>query len=153
MFLENRSAGQSICARLVLLIIGWATAGVLLYALSTALPVEVLMIIAFVAWAIVRLDTVSRKNKKPGIAAWLDCLLTAVCAVVLRFTHWHGYILGRLIFVGVCLVAGLILLDQMTGALRHGTGRRVSITTCARDRKVIPLWLLISDCWETFPKR
>ena len=117
MFLENRSDGQSIYARLALLIVGWATAGVLLYALSTALPVEVLVIIAIVAWAIVRLDTVSPKNKSlASLLGWITCLLTAVCAVVLRFTHWHDYILGRLIFVGVCLGAGLILLDRRADA-------------------------------------
>ena len=117
MFLENRSDGQSIYARLALLIVGWATAGGLLYALSTALPVEVLAIIAIVAWAIVRLDTVSRKNKSlASLLCWITCLLTAVCAGVLRFTHWHDYILGRLIFVGVCLGAGLILLDRRADA-------------------------------------
>jgi hypothetical protein len=116
-FLENRSDGQSIYTRLALLIVGWATAGALLYALSTVLPVEVLAIIAIVAWAIVRFDTVSRKNKSlASLLCWITSLLTAVSALVLRFTHWHGYILGRLIFVGVCLGAGLILLDRRADA-------------------------------------
>jgi hypothetical protein len=34
--------------------------------------------------------------------------------VALRITawHWHDYVLTRLIFVGVCLGAGLVLLDR-----------------------------------------
>jgi hypothetical protein len=99
------------------LIVGWATAGVLLYALFTALPVEVMAIIAMVAWAIVRLDTVSRKNKSvASLLCPITYLLTAVCAVVLRFTHWHDHVLVRLIFVGLCLGAGLILLDRRADA-------------------------------------
>jgi cytochrome b561 len=116
---ENHIEGQSIYARFALLIVGWATAGVLLYILSTVLPVEVLVIVAFVAWAIVRLDTVSRKNKSlASLLCWITCLLTAVCAVALRITHWHwhDYVLGRLMFVGVCLGAGLILLDRRADA-------------------------------------
>jgi hypothetical protein len=36
----------------------------------------------------------------------------------LRFTgyHWHDDVLVRLIFVGVCLGAGLILLDRRADA-------------------------------------
>jgi hypothetical protein len=116
---ENSSDGQSLYARLALLIVGWAAAGVLLYALSTVMPVEVLVLIAFVAWAIVRLDTVSQKNKSLASRLCLiTCLLTGVCAVALRITHWHwhDYVLGRLIFVGVCLGAGLILLDRRADA-------------------------------------
>jgi hypothetical protein len=46
---ENYSDGQSLYAlyaRLALLIVGWATAGAILYALSTVLPIEVLAMIA-----------------------------------------------------------------------------------------------------------
>ena len=119
MFLENHSDGQSIYARFALLTVGWASAGVLLYVLSTVLPVEVLAFIAIGAWAIVRLDTVSRKNKSlASLLCGITCLLTAVCAVALRITHWHwhDYVLGRLIFVGLCLGAGLILLDRRADA-------------------------------------
>jgi hypothetical protein len=114
---ENYSDGQSFFARLAILIVGWAAAGVLLYVLSTVLPVEVLAIIAIGAWGIVRLDTVSRKNKSlASLLCWITCLLTAVCAVALRITNWHDYILGRLIFVGICLGAGLIILDRRADA-------------------------------------
>jgi hypothetical protein len=99
------------------LIVGWVTAGVLLYLLSTVLPVEMLAFIAIGAWAIVRLDMVSRKNKSlASLLCWITCLLTAVCAVALRITHWHEYVLGRLIFVGICLGAGLIILDRRADA-------------------------------------
>jgi cytochrome b561 len=116
---ENYSEGQSLYARLALLIVGWASAGVLLYVLSTVLPVEALAMIAIAAWAIVSFDTVSRKNKSlASLLCWITCLLTAVCAVALRITHWHwhDYVLGRLIFVGICLGAGLILLDRRADA-------------------------------------
>jgi hypothetical protein len=111
---ENFSDDQTIYARLALLIVGWAAAGGLLYVVSTLLPGEVLVIIGIAAWAIVRLDP-SPKNK--SLASWLcgtTALLTFVCAETLRITdwHWHDYVLGRLIFVGVCLGAGLVLLDR-----------------------------------------
>jgi len=114
----NHSDGQSIYARLALLIVGWATAGVLLYILSTVLPVEVLVLIVFVARAIVRLDDVSRKNKSlASLLCGITCLLTGVCAVALRITHWHwhDYVLGRLIFVGICLgAASYFLIGEPT---------------------------------------
>jgi hypothetical protein len=115
--LENLSDGQSLYARLALLIVGWATAGVLLYVLSMFLPVEILAFIAIGAWAIVKLDTVSRKNRSlASLLCLITCLLTGVCAVALRITPWHDYLLGRLIFVGLCLGAGLILLDRRADA-------------------------------------
>jgi hypothetical protein len=99
------------------LIVGWATAGVLLYVLFMFLPVEILAFIAIGAWAIVRLDTVSRKNKSlASLLCWITCLLTAVCAVALRINHWRDDVLERLIFVGVSLGAGLILLDRQADA-------------------------------------
>ena len=108
---ENYSDGQSLYAlyaRLALLIVGWATAGVILFALSTVLPIEVLAMIAIAAWVIVRFDTVSRKNKSlASLLCIITCLLTGVCAVALRITHWHDYLLERLIFVGLCLGAGI----------------------------------------------
>jgi hypothetical protein len=116
---ENYSDGQSLYARLALLIVGWATAGILLYALSTFLRGEALVIIAIVPWAIVKLDTTSRKNKSlASLLCVITCLLTGACAVALRVTgwHWHDHVLTRLIFVGVCLGAGLILLDRRADA-------------------------------------
>ena len=116
---KNDRDDQSLYARLALLIVGWATAGALLYVLFAVLPGEVLVAIAVLAWAIVRLDTVSRKNKSlASLLCWITCLLTAVCAVALRVTHWHWHddLLTRLIFVGVCLGAGLIVLDRRADA-------------------------------------
>jgi hypothetical protein len=112
---ENYSDGQALYVRLALLIIGWATAGGLLYFLSTFLPAAVLMTIAIAAWAIVRLDRVSRKNKSLASSlCGITVLLTGVCAAAMYVTHrhWHDDVLGRLIFVGLCLGAGLILLDR-----------------------------------------
>ena len=119
MSFENYSDGQSFYARLTLLIAGWATAGGLLYVLSTLLPPAVLATIAIAAWAVVRLDRISRWNK--SLASWLcaiTCLLTCVCSLTLWVTHrhWHDEVLVRLIFVGICLGAGLILLDRRADA-------------------------------------
>jgi hypothetical protein len=98
---------------MALLVVGWAIAGLFFYALSTFLPWAVLGTIAIVAWAIVRLDSVSRKNKSlASLLCWITCLLTAVCGIALRFGHWHERLMVRLIFVGICLGAGLILLDR-----------------------------------------
>ena len=119
MSFENYSESRSLYARLALLIVGWATAGVLLYVLSTFLPGAVLATIAIAAWAIVKLDRVSRKNKSLASSLCaITAVLTGVCGVTLWVTHehWHDHVLGRLIFVGVCLGAGLILLDRRADA-------------------------------------
>ena len=110
---ENPSDSQSVYVRLALLIAGCTITGVLLYALSTLLPAAILGVILVAAYAVVRLDRVSRKNR--SLASWL-CWITGVpvfvCAVAMHFTHWHEDVLGRLIFVGLCLMAGLIVLDR-----------------------------------------
>jgi hypothetical protein len=116
---ENYSEGQSLYAHLALLIFGWATVGVLLYILSAFLPGAVLATIAIAAWAIVRLDRVSRKNKSLASSLCaITLLLTSVCGAALWVTHghWHDHGLVRLIFVGLCLGAGLILLDRRADA-------------------------------------
>ncbi len=110
---ENFSDGQSVYVRMALLVVGWAIAGLLLYVLSTFLPGAVFGSIAIVAWAIVRLDSVSRHNKSlASLLCKITCLLTAVCSVALWVGHWHEHLMVRLIFVGICLGAGLILLDR-----------------------------------------
>jgi hypothetical protein len=94
-----------------ILIIGWALAGVLLYALFTILPAVVMVTITMVAWVIVRFD--SRKTKSLGsLLCLITCLLTGICALAMHVTHWHEDVLSRLIFVGICLGAVLILLDR-----------------------------------------
>lgn len=115
MSFENDIERQPLYVRLALLIVGWATAGVLLYVLSTFLPAAVLATIGIAAWVVVKLDRGSRSNESLASAlCTTTCFLTCVCAVALRFTgyRWHDDVLVRLIFVGVCLGAGLILLDR-----------------------------------------
>jgi hypothetical protein len=110
---EKLRDGQPVFARMTLLILGWAISGLLLYCLSAFLPAAVLATIAVIAWAIVKLDRVSQKNR--SLASFLcriTCLLTLVCAVALWSLHRSDHVLERLIFVGVCLGAGLILLDR-----------------------------------------
>lgn len=108
---DDQSIGRPVHLRTALLLIGWAIAGFLLYALSTFLPSVVMAAILFVAWAIVRFD--SRKTKSLGsVLCAITCSLTGVCAIAMHFTHWHEDVMTRLIFVGLCLGAGLILLDR-----------------------------------------
>jgi membrane protein implicated in regulation of membrane protease activity len=93
----NCSGDRTVYVRLALLIVGWASAGALLYVLSTFLAVAALVIIAVVAWAIVRLDRVSRKNKSlASLLGAITALLTGVCGVALRVTHRYEGILWRL---------------------------------------------------------
>jgi predicted PurR-regulated permease PerM len=108
---DDQSISRSVYLRTVLLIIGWAIAGFLLYALSTFLPIAVMGVILLVAWAIVIFD--SRKTKSlSSVLCLITCSLTGVCALAMHFTHWHEDVMTRLIFVGLCLGAGLILLDR-----------------------------------------
>lgn len=108
---DDQFDGWSVYLRTVLLIIGWAIAGFLLYALSTFLPSAVMGMILIVAWMIVRFN--SRKTKSLGsVLCAITCALTGVCALAMHFSHWHEDIMIRLIFVGLCLGAGLILLDR-----------------------------------------
>lgn len=119
MSFENDIECQPLYVRLALLIVGWATAGVLLYVLSTFLPAAVLATIGIAAWVVVKLERGSRSNESLASAlCTTTCFLTCVCAVALRFTgyRWHDDVLVRLIFVGVCLGAGLILLDRRADA-------------------------------------
>jgi hypothetical protein len=108
---DDQPIGRSVYLRTVLLIIGWAIAGFLLYALSTFLPIAVMAVTVLVAWAIVRFD--SRRTKSLGSAlSAITCSLTGVCALAMHFTRWHEDVMTRLIFVGLCLGACLILLDR-----------------------------------------
>ena len=97
--------------RMAHLIVGWTIAGLLLYVLSTILPIAMMGLIVFVAWGIVRFD--SRKTKSLGsLLCAITCALTSVCALAMHFARWHEDVMARLIFVGLCLGAGLILLDR-----------------------------------------
>jgi hypothetical protein len=108
---DDQSIGRSVYLRMVFLIVGWAIAGLLLYVLSTFLPIAMMGVILLVAWAIVRFD--SRKTKSLGsVLCAITCALTGVCALAMHFTRWHEDVMARLIFVGFCLGAGLILLDR-----------------------------------------
>ena len=108
---DDQSVGQSVYIRMALLVAGWAITGLFLYALCTFLPSAVMAVILLVAWAIVRLD--SRKTRSLGsVLCVVTCSLTGVCALAMHFTHWHEDVMTRLIFVGLCLGAGLILLDR-----------------------------------------
>jgi MFS family permease len=110
---EKFSGGQAPCVRLALLIAGWAITGACLFAVSTLLPAVVLAVIVVAAYVVVQLDRVSRKNKSlASLLCWITGVLTFASAVAMHFTGWHEDVLGRLIFVGLCLMAGLIVLDR-----------------------------------------
>src|SRR5579885_1835344 len=96
---------------MALLIVGWSIAGVLLYVLSAILPIAMMGGIVIVAWAIVRFD--SRKIKSLGsLLSAITFSLTGFCALAMHFTRWHEDVMARLMFVGLCIGAGLILLDR-----------------------------------------
>jgi hypothetical protein len=98
---------------LALLIVGWAVAGIFLYFLSTFLPAAVLAVIVLAAYAVLKLDTVSRKNKSlASLLCWITGVLTLFCAVAMHFIHSREDVLARLIFAGLCLMATLIVLDR-----------------------------------------
>ena len=87
----------------------------LLYALFTVIPRAVQVTIAAVCWLIVAVDNFEpRKNKSlASHLCGITGLLIYVCSAVSTvFTHWHEEVCVRLIIVGVCLAAGLILLDR-----------------------------------------
>jgi hypothetical protein len=103
---------RPVYARLLLMIVGEAIAGIFLYVLFTFMPVAVQMVIAVVSWVIVVNENLTfPKNKSLGS---LLCGVTAVsgfsCFVAWRITD--GEIWSRLMFVGTCLLAALIFLDR-----------------------------------------
>jgi len=108
---DDHCISRSIYLRMALLIVGWSIAGVLLYVLSAILPIAMMGGIVIVAWAIVRFD--SRKIKSLGsLLSAITCSLTGFCALAMHFTRWHEDVMARLMFVGLCIGAGLILLDR-----------------------------------------
>ena len=109
---DDHYVAQSTYLRLAGLIVAWAIAGLLLYAICTFLPNAVMAIVVLVAWAIVRFD--SRKIKSlTSVLSAITCSLTGVCALAMHFSHWHEDVMTRLMFIGLCLGAGLILLDRL----------------------------------------
>ena len=117
---DNSSGAQSAYLRLALLIFCWATAGALLYFAFTVIPRTIQVTIAALSWLIVLVDDFEpRKNK--SFASYLCAatgLLIYACSVVSTvFAHWHDEVFVRLIIVGVCLAAGLILLDRRADGL------------------------------------
>jgi hypothetical protein len=54
----------------------------------------------------------AKKKSLGSVLCGITCSLTGVCALAMHFTHWHEDVMTRLIFVGLCLGAGLILLDR-----------------------------------------
>ncbi len=78
----------------MLLIIGWATAGVVLYALFTFIPRAIQVTIAAACWLIVVIDDFEpRKNKSfASHLCGVTGLLIYVCSVVSTvFAHWTRF--------------------------------------------------------------
>jgi len=112
---ENSSGAESVYLRFVLLIAAWATTGAFLYLLFTFIPRAVQVTIAAVCWLIVAIDNFEPRKTK-SLASYLcgfTGLIVYLCgAVGTVFAHWHEEVCIRVIIVGVCLAAGLILLDR-----------------------------------------
>jgi hypothetical protein len=107
-FGENRP----VYARLLLMILGEAIAGVFLYAFFTFMPVAVQMLVATASWAIVGYENLTfPKNKSLGsLLCGITAFASSLCFVAWRITH--GEIWSRLILVGTCLLAALVFLDR-----------------------------------------
>jgi Ca2+/Na+ antiporter len=108
----NLSAGRPAYVRFLLLLLGEAIAGVILYAVFTFMPTAAQIAITLTAWAVIVNDIFDpKKNKSLGS---LLCGITAIpafsCFVAWRITHEDVW--SRLMLVGLCLMAALIFLDR-----------------------------------------
>lgn len=105
---------QPVYLRLFLLVLAEAIAGVCLYALFGIVPFALQAVIAFMAWVVVRINNpILKKPKSLGsLVSGFTGILIFICSVALHFYHRHDAIMIRLLMVGFCLTAILILLDR-----------------------------------------
>ena len=114
---DDLSEGQPAYVRLLLLILGEAIAGVVLYALFSFMPVAVEIIVVALAWIVVANDNFNpSKNKSlASLLCGITAAFTVVCNILARLSHHgtaHEDIWLRLSLVGACLMATLIFLDR-----------------------------------------
>jgi len=114
---ENPGDGLSAQARFALLFLGEAIAGVVLYSLFTRIPVALQMLLLVAAMVVVKIDNLEpTKNKSiASILCGITLCFTLLCATVSRVTHARTTledVWARLMMVGFCLVAVLIVLDR-----------------------------------------
>jgi hypothetical protein len=110
---EELSGGHTAYARLLLLLLGEAAAGVFLYALFTFMPTAVQMIATITAWGVLAYDNTVHPRKTKSLGTLL-CVITAIpvcaCGIAWRITHEEVW--SRLALTGACLIAGLIFLNR-----------------------------------------
>ena len=113
---ENLRGVRPAYARFLLLLLGEAVAGAILYAVFTFTPTAVQIVIALIGWVAIANDNMFPKRTR-SIGSLL-CGITAIsavsCCVAWRMTHQDVWF--RLMLTGACLMAALIFLDRRADA-------------------------------------
>jgi hypothetical protein len=109
---RNLGDGRPAYARLLLMILGEAIAGTLLYGCFTVIPLALQMLITIGSWAVVWIEIGTfPKNKSIGsLLSALTGVATFCCGIAWRVTDQEVW--SRLMLVGGCLMAALIFLDR-----------------------------------------
>jgi fatty acid desaturase len=114
---ENLSDARPAYVRFLFLVLGEAIAGLLLYATFRFMPTFLQIAIILTGLVILQNDILFHPKKNKSLASLL-CAITAIptfsCYVVWRISHGDGW--ERLMLVGGCLMAALILLDGRADA-------------------------------------
>jgi hypothetical protein len=123
MSLENPSDGLPAYTRFWLLVLGEAIAGVVLYALFPFMPAAVQVLVFLTATAIAVVGR-PKRNEEKSLASLVSAYtgvfvrICVICVIVLersRLMITREDVEWRVVFVGVCLVAALRLLDRRVG--------------------------------------
>ena len=111
---EESNTGRPVYLRFLLLLVGEAIAGLILYATFPFMPSGVKLVIVVTVFVIVQIDIIFRPKKNKSLASLL-CGITAslsfLCWVAWRITHENENFWLRLGLVGGCLAAALIVLE------------------------------------------
>jgi hypothetical protein len=114
---RNSSGELSAYERFLLLFLGEAIVGVLLYSLFTRIPIALQMLVFAVALVVVKVDNFEPSKNKTiaSLLCGFTLGFTLFCGFVSRFTQARTTledIWARLMMVGLCLAAVLIVLDR-----------------------------------------
>lgn len=104
--------GRSSYVRLLIMILGEAIVGTLLYGLFTVIPLALQALITIAAWAVVWIENVTfPKNKSVGsLLGALTGVASFCCGIAWSITDQEVW--SRLALIGACLMAILIFLDR-----------------------------------------
>jgi hypothetical protein len=106
------SESQPSYRRLLIMVLGEAIAGMLLYAAFKLMPLGLQILVAVACWVIVVNENLTfPKNKSVGsLLSALTGVAVFSCGVAWGITSHEFW--SRLMLVGTCLLAGLIFLDR-----------------------------------------